>query len=115
MNGGIAYPLALTASIIVTHFRFPGCFVLSLPFLSDDVITFEVEITPIWKPVLSKLKMSSSATPYFAIVSPTSLNHKLISFGSLTSALWISNFRLYTLESSGWRFTKLATHFVPTL
>jgi hypothetical protein len=47
MNGGIAYPLALTASIAVTHFRFPGCFVLSLPFLSNDVITLEVKITPI--------------------------------------------------------------------
>jgi hypothetical protein len=47
MNRGVAYPLALTASIAVTHFRFPGCFVLSLPFLSDDVITFEVEIIPI--------------------------------------------------------------------
>jgi len=47
MNGGIAYPLILTASIAVTHFRFPGCFVLSLPFLSDDVITFEVKMTPI--------------------------------------------------------------------
>jgi hypothetical protein len=87
MNRGIAHPLALTASIAVTYFRFPGCFVLGLPFLSDDMITFEVEITPIWKLVLSKLKMSSSVTPYFAIVSPTSLNHKLISFGSLTSAL----------------------------
>jgi hypothetical protein len=115
MNGGIAYPLALTASIVVTYFRFPGCFVLGLPFLSDDVITFEVKITPIWKLVSLKLKMSSSVTPYFAIVSPTSLNYKLISFGSSTSALWISNFRLYTLESSGWRFTKLVTHFVPTL
>jgi hypothetical protein len=101
MNGGIAYPLALTASIVVTHFPFPSCFVLSLPFLSDDVITFEVEMTPIWKPVSSKLKMSSSATPYFTIVSPTSLNYKLISFGSSTSALWISNFRLYILKSSG--------------
>jgi hypothetical protein len=87
MNRGIAHPLALTALIVVTYFRFPGCFVLSLPFLSDDMITFEVEITPIWKPVLSKLKMSSSTTPYFAIVSPTSLNYKLISFGSSTSAL----------------------------
>jgi hypothetical protein len=46
-NGGIAYPLALTASIAVTHVRFPSCFVLSLPFLSDVVITLEVEITPI--------------------------------------------------------------------
>jgi hypothetical protein len=87
MNGGIAYPLALTASIAVTYFRFPGCFVLSLPFLSNVVITLEVEMTPIWKLVLSKLKMSSSVTPYFAIVSPTSLNYKLISFRSLTSAL----------------------------
>jgi hypothetical protein len=87
MNGGIAHPLTLTASIVVTYFRFPGCFVLSLPFLSDDVITLEVKITPIWKPVSLKLKMSSSITPYFAIVSPTSLNHKLISFRSLTSAL----------------------------
>jgi hypothetical protein len=87
MNRGIAYPLTLTTLIVVTYFRFPGCFVLSLPFLSDNVITFEVKITLIWKLVLSKLKMSSSATPYFAIVSPTSLNHKLISFRSLTSAL----------------------------
>ena len=47
MNRGIAHPLALTASIAVTHFRFPSCFVLSLPFLSDVVITLEVEITPI--------------------------------------------------------------------
>jgi hypothetical protein len=47
MNRGIAYPLILTASIVVTHFQFPGCFVLSLPFLSNDVITLEVEITPI--------------------------------------------------------------------
>jgi hypothetical protein len=47
MNRGIAHPLVLTASIVVTHFRFPGCFVLSLPFLSDDVITFEVKMTPI--------------------------------------------------------------------
>ena len=101
MNGGIAHPFALTASIAVTHFRFPSCFVLSLPFLSDVVITFEVKMTPIWKPVSSKLKMSSSATLYFAIVSPTNLNHKLISFRSSTSALLISNFRLYTLESSG--------------
>jgi hypothetical protein len=87
INGGIAHPLALTASIAVTYFRFPSYFVLSLPFLSDVIITLEVEVTPIWKPVSSKLKMSSSATPYLAIVSPTSLNHKLISFGSLTSAL----------------------------
>jgi hypothetical protein len=48
MNRGIAYPLALTALIIVTYFRFPSCFVLSLPFLSDDVITFKVKIIPIW-------------------------------------------------------------------
>jgi hypothetical protein len=47
MNGGIAHPLTLTASIAVTYFWFPGCFVLSLPFLSDVVITLEVEITPI--------------------------------------------------------------------
>jgi predicted YcjX-like family ATPase len=47
MNGGIAHPFALTASIAVTYFRFPGCFVLSLPFLSDDVITFKVEMIPI--------------------------------------------------------------------
>jgi hypothetical protein len=47
INGGITYPLALTASIAVTHVRFPSCFVLSLPFLSDDVITFEVKMTPI--------------------------------------------------------------------
>jgi hypothetical protein len=52
MNGGIAHPLVLTASIAVIHFRFPGCFVLGLPFLSDVVITLEVEMTPIWKPVL---------------------------------------------------------------
>ena len=87
MNRGIAYPLALTALIAVTHVRFPSCFILSLPFLSDVVITLEVEITPIWKLVSLKLKMSSSVTPYFIIVSPTSLNYKLISFGSLTSAL----------------------------
>jgi hypothetical protein len=47
MNGGIAHPLVLTASIAVTHFRFPGCFVLSLPFLSNDMITFKVKMTPI--------------------------------------------------------------------
>jgi hypothetical protein len=47
INGGIAYPLASTASIAVTYFRFLGCFVLGLPFLSDNVITLEVEITPI--------------------------------------------------------------------
>jgi hypothetical protein len=86
-NRGIAHPLTLTASIAVTYVRFPGCFVLGLPFLSDVVITLEVEITPVWKPVSSKLKMSSSVTPYFAIVSPTSLNYKLISFGSSTFAL----------------------------
>jgi hypothetical protein len=90
-------------------------FCVGLPFLSDVVITLEVEMTPIWKPVSSKLKISSSVTPYFVIVSPTNLNHKLISFGSSTSAIWISNFRSYTLESSRWRFTKLATQFVPIL
>ena len=82
MNGGIAYPLALTALIAVTHFRLPGWLVLGLPFLSDVMITLEVEITPIWKPVSSKLKISSSVTPYLAIVSLTSLNHKLISLAN---------------------------------
>jgi hypothetical protein len=47
MNRGITQPLAFTASIAVTHFRLPSCLVLSLPFLSEVVITFEVEITPI--------------------------------------------------------------------
>jgi hypothetical protein len=47
INRGIAHPLALTASITVTYIRLPGCFVLSLPFLSDVVITLEVEMTPI--------------------------------------------------------------------
>jgi hypothetical protein len=47
INRRIAYPLILTASIVVTYFRFPGCFILSLPFLSDNVITFKVKITPI--------------------------------------------------------------------
>jgi len=42
INSGIAYPFALNTSIAVTHSRLPGCFVLGLPFLSDDVITFEV-------------------------------------------------------------------------
>jgi hypothetical protein len=87
INGGIACPLVPIASIAITHFRFPGCFVYSLPFLSEVVITLEVEITPIWKPVSSKLKMSSLRTPYFAIMSPTSLNYLLIVSRSLTSAL----------------------------
>jgi hypothetical protein len=87
MNRGITQPLAFTASIAVTHFRLPSYLVLSLPFLSKVVITFKVKMTPIWKPVSSKLKMSSSITPYFAIMSPTSLNHKLISFGSSHYAL----------------------------
>ena len=47
INGGIACPFALIASIAVTHFRFPSYVVRSLPFLSEDVITLEVEITPI--------------------------------------------------------------------
>jgi hypothetical protein len=47
INGGIAYPFALIALITITHFRFPSCFVLSLPFLSEVMITLEVEITPI--------------------------------------------------------------------
>jgi hypothetical protein len=47
MNGGIDQPFAFIASIAVTHLRFPGCVVLGLPFLSEAVITFEVEITPI--------------------------------------------------------------------
>jgi len=47
INGGIAYPFTLTASIAVTYFQFPSCFVLGLLFLSDDVITFEVKMTPI--------------------------------------------------------------------
>jgi len=47
MNRGITYPLILTTSIVVTYFRFPGYFVLSLPFLSDDITTFEVKMTPI--------------------------------------------------------------------
>jgi hypothetical protein len=55
MNGGIAQPFALIASIAVTHSLFPGCLVIGLPFLSELVITFEVEIIPIWKPVSSKL------------------------------------------------------------
>jgi hypothetical protein len=55
MNGSIAQPFAFTASMTVTHLMFPGWIVLSLPFLSEVVITFEVDITPIWKPVSSKL------------------------------------------------------------
>jgi hypothetical protein len=109
MNRRIAHPLVLTVSIAVTYFWFPSCFVLSLLFLSDVIITLEVEIMPIWKPVLLKLKMSFSVISYFAIVSPTNLNYKPISFRSSTSALWISNFRLYILKSSRQCFIKLAT------
>ena len=99
-NRGMAYPFALIASIVVTHFLLPGCFILGLPFLSDAVTTLEVEMIPTWKPVSSKLKMSSSATPCFAIVSSTSLNYKLINLGSSTSALRQSNSRLDTLDNS---------------
>jgi hypothetical protein len=85
MNRGIAYPLILTALIIVTHFQFPSYFVLSLSFLSDIIITLEVRIISIWKPVSLKLKISSSITLYFVIVTLISLNYKLINFESSTS------------------------------
>jgi hypothetical protein len=47
INRGITYPLIPTTSIAITYFRFPSCFVRSLLFLSEVVITLEVEITPI--------------------------------------------------------------------
>ncbi len=47
MNGGMAQPFALTASIAVTHSLFPGWIVLGLPLLSEVVVTLDVEMTPI--------------------------------------------------------------------
>jgi hypothetical protein len=47
MNGRTHQPFALIALIDVTYSLLPGWIVLSLPFRSKVVITFEVEITPI--------------------------------------------------------------------
>jgi hypothetical protein len=68
ITGSKLYPDKDIQSIAVTYSRFPGCIETGRLLLSVLVITFVVEITPIWKPVLLKLYISSSWILYFAIV-----------------------------------------------
>jgi len=53
--GGKAHPDKLINSITVTYLQFPDCIDLAQLDWSEPVIILAVDITPIWKPVLSKL------------------------------------------------------------
>jgi hypothetical protein len=92
--------------INVTHSRSPGWIRLGLTRLSEPVTTFIMLITPIWKPLSSKLCTSSSWMPYLALASSTSLNHALIISGSSWSILYLSFARLKAILSLAERVTK---------
>ncbi len=87
ITGGRLHPCVFIHSIAVTHSRFPGYKVTGL-FVREPVITFAVLITPIWKPVSSKLYMSSVWIPYFSIVFYISRNQSRIRVGSSHFARW---------------------------
>jgi hypothetical protein len=114
MKGGIAYPAAQMLWITVTHSRAPGWTSSGRARLSEPVTTFIKLITPIWKPVSSKLCTSSSWTPYLALVSSTSLNHAPIISGSSCSILYLSLARLKAILSSAERVTKRAAQHLTT-
>ena len=82
--------------------------------LSKPVTTFIDPITPIWNPVSSKLCISSSWTPYLALVSSTSLNHALITSGSSCCILWRSFTQFQAILSSSKRVINLPAHCLPT-
>ena len=114
MKGGIAHPVAFMPWIAVTHSRLPCCTVFGRPRRSAAVTTAPVDITPIMKPVSSKLCTSLSWTPYLALVSSTSLNHAPVSAGSSWSILWRSFAQLKAILSSAERATKRSGQFLPT-
>jgi len=114
MKGGIAYPAAQMLWINVTHSRSPGWIRSGLARLSEPVTTFIVPITPIWKPLSSKLCTSLLWTPYLALVSSTSLNHAPIISGSSWSILYLSLARLKAILSSVERVTKRSAQCLPT-
>jgi hypothetical protein len=100
--------------ITITHSRLPGWTSVGLFRLSEPVTTFIVPIIPIWKPVSSKLWISSSWTLYLAFVSTTSFNHALITSGSSWRTLWRSFARLNAIFSFSERVTNLLGQHLPT-
>ena len=86
--GGKLQPEAQTHSIAVTYSRLPGCTETGFPALWDSQTTLVVVITPIWKPVLSKLKISLSTMLYLALIFCTSQNQLRIIAESLHLARW---------------------------
>ncbi|KAK1839874.1 hypothetical protein CCHR01_17510 [Colletotrichum chrysophilum] len=76
------HPSELMHSITVAHSRLPGWTDFALPRLSAHVTTIDAVITPIMKPVSSKLYMSPSPIPYLAIMLRNSANHFEITTGS---------------------------------
>jgi len=91
MKGGIAYPVAQTLWITVTHSRSPGWMISGLARFSAPVATFMELITPIWKPVSSKLCTSSPWIPYLVIVYSPGLNHFSIIWFKI---LWASQYHM---------------------
>ena len=113
MKGGVAYPAAQMLWITVTHSRSPGWIISGWVRLSEPVTTFIDLITPIWKPVSSKLWMSLSWILYLALVSLTSLIYALITSGSSCSFLCLSFGRLNAILSLSERVTKRLAYFLP--
>jgi hypothetical protein len=68
---------------------------------------------PIIKPDSSKFYISSSIILYFAFIFCTSMNQGWIIAGSSQAARWRSYGRLHRVRSSGVRFIKLSTQFLP--
>jgi hypothetical protein len=71
-------------------------------------------ITPIWKPVSSKLWISSLWTPYLALVSPTNVKYAPIISGSSWSILCLSLAQLKAILSSDKCVTKRSAQCLPT-
>src|ERR1051326_3051880 len=114
MRGGMYHPCELMPWTTVTQSVFPGCLREGAELLSALVTTLEFMITPIWKPVSSKLKMSASQTPHLFLVFRTSLNHASTATGSSASCLLWSFARLHRRRSDLVRFTKFDAQFTPT-
>jgi hypothetical protein len=100
--------------ITVTHSRSPGWNSSGRAPLSAPVTTFIEPITPIWKPVSSKLCTSSWWTLYLAWVSSISLNHAPIISVSSWSILYLSLARLKAILSSAERVTERSAQHLPT-
>jgi hypothetical protein len=111
---GIAHPSALIPWITVVHSRLPDWTILGFPRLYAPVTTSCDDITPIIKPVSSKLYVSWSKMPYFSFTERTSLNQSPITCESSFKARWRSYARVHRVFSSGVRLIKLSGQFLPT-